>query len=169
MLRFMVLLHPSVVHKYYIMSEATPTVSQPESLVKSLSQQIMGSNLGFERILKRDFILSVSFFFFIDIKNQQSFLKKKFLSLLIFNTFCSYSSVIFITLCFSLVCLGFCTILIIVFSECIWMLYKMTWKTSVTCCSFILSPGRAPAVLCFCKTFVLGCVLGFFKAIYVWL
>lgn len=44
----MVLLHPSGVHQYYIMSEATPAVSQPECLVKSLSQQMMETNLGFE-------------------------------------------------------------------------------------------------------------------------
>lgn len=50
-------LHPSVVHQYCIMSEATPAVPQPESLVKSLSQQIMETNLGFEGVLKRDFIL----------------------------------------------------------------------------------------------------------------
>lgn len=53
---------PSVVHQYYMMSEATPAVSQPQCLVKSLSQQIMETNLGFERALKRDFIL-FSFFF----------------------------------------------------------------------------------------------------------
>lgn len=67
----MVLLHPSGVHQYYIMSEATPAVSQPERLVKSLSQQIMETNLGFKRVLKRDFIL----FFKLSLRNKQSFLK----------------------------------------------------------------------------------------------
>jgi len=53
----MVLLHPSVVHQYCIKLEATPAVSQPESLVKSLSQQIMETNSVFEIVLKRGFIL----------------------------------------------------------------------------------------------------------------
>lgn len=37
------------------MSEATPAVSQPECCVKSLSQQIMETNLGFETVLKKDY------------------------------------------------------------------------------------------------------------------
>lgn len=58
----MVLLHPSVVHQYYIMSEATPAVSQPECLVKSLSQQIMGQIWDLQGSLKETFFL---FFFSI--------------------------------------------------------------------------------------------------------
>lgn len=37
MLCFMVVLHPSVIHQYSVMSEATPAVSQTEHLLKFLN------------------------------------------------------------------------------------------------------------------------------------
>lgn len=61
------------------MSEATPAVSQPECLVKSLSQHIMETNLGFERIFRRD---SFFFFFLLNLHQKPELLKSTFLVLL---------------------------------------------------------------------------------------